>query len=205
GVLARLLGTVIMRRIELPEDTRARFPLLESRLNAYIPGMLKVARFGILAVVVAIIVDAWTAFDLASSAMSDTGMAAIGRIVTVLFIIGLALLAWLLAASWIEYRLNPAAGREPTPRIRTLLTLFRNAVAITLVVLTTMVVLAELGVNIGPLIAGAGVLGLAIGFGSQKLVQDVITGLFIQLERAIDVGDVVTAGGITGTVEKLTI
>src|SRR5690606_36092940 len=98
GVLARLLGTVIMRRIELPEDTRARFPLLESRLNAYIPGMLKVARFGILAVVVAIIVDAWTAFDLASSAMSDTGMAAIGRIVTVLFIIGLALLAWLLAA-----------------------------------------------------------------------------------------------------------
>src|SRR5690606_24810574 len=80
-----------------------------------------------------------------------------------------------------------------------------NAVAITLVVLTTMVVLAELGVNIGPLIAGAGVLGLAIGIGSQKLVQDGITGLFLQPARAIDVGDVGTAGGITGTVEKLTI
>jgi moderate conductance mechanosensitive channel len=121
-------------------------------------------------------------------------------------IIGLALFGWLLAASWIEYRLNPNVGNgEPTARVKTLLTIFRNAIAIALVVLTTMVVLAELGVNIGPLIAGAGVLGLAIGFGSQKLVQDVITGLFIQLEGAINVGDLVTAGGTTGTVEKLTI
>src|SRR5690606_9091077 len=109
-------------------------------------------------------------------------------------------------ASWIEYRLNPDAnGAEATPRVRTLLTIFRNAVAITLIVLTTMVVLAEIGVNIAPLIAGAGVLGLAIGFGAQKLVQDVITGVFIQLEGAINVGDLVTAGGTTGTVEKLTI
>lgn len=204
-VVAHLLTTVIMRRIELPEDTRARFPLLEDRLNAYIPGMLKVARFVILIVVLAVILDAWTTFDLGEWASSDSGMAVLGRVVTVLFILGLALLVWLLSASWIEYRLNPDAGRVPTPRVKTLLTIFRNVVAIALVVLTTMVVLAELGVNIGPLIAGAGVLGLAIGFGSQKLVQDVITGLFIQLEHAINVGDVVTAGGITGGVEKLTI
>ncbi|MBV2262015.1 MAG: mechanosensitive ion channel, partial [Thauera sp.] len=78
-------------------------------------------------------------------------------------------------------------------------------IAIALVVVTTMVVLAEVGINIAPLLAGAGVLGLAIGFGAQKLVQDVITGVFIQLERAIDVGDLVTAGGITGTVERMTI
>lgn len=204
-VIARVLTTVIMRRIHLPDDTRARFPLLEDRLNAYIPGMLKVARFVILVVVLAVVLDAWTTFDLGDWAASEDGMTVLGRVVTVLFILGLALLVWLLSASWIEYRLNPDAGRVPSPRIKTLLTIFRNVVAIALVVLTTMVVLAELGVNIGPLIAGAGVLGLAIGFGSQKLVQDVITGLFIQLEHAIDVGDVVTAGGITGTVEKLTI
>ena len=205
AVLARVLSTVIMRRIRLPEDTRTRFPLLEDRLNAYIPGMLKVARFVILAAVLAVVVDAWTSFDLGAWVASDAGMAFIGRLVTVFFIIGLALLVWLLSASWIEYRLNPDAGSVPTARVKTLLTIFRNVVAIALVVLTTMVVLAELGVNIGPLIAGAGVLGLAIGFGSQKLVQDVITGLFIQLEHAINVGDVVTAGGITGGVEKLTI
>jgi small conductance mechanosensitive channel len=68
-----------------------------------------------------------------------------------------------------------------------------------------MIALSELGLNIGPLIASAGVLGLAIGFGAQKLVQDVITGVFIQLENAMNVGDVVTVGGITGVVEKLTI
>ena len=204
--LASLLGSVIMRRIRLPQETCERFPLLEDRLNAYVPTMLKVARFAILAVVAAVILDAWTTFDLMTWAGSERGMTVLGRIVTVVLIIGLALLGWLLAASWIEYRLNPNVGDgEPTPRVKTLLTIFRNAIAIALVVLTTMVVLAELGVNIGPLIAGAGVLGLAIGFGSQKLVQDVITGLFIQLEGAINVGDVVTAGGTTGTVEKLTI
>ena len=55
-----------------------------------------------------------------------------------------------------------------------------------------LMVLSEIGVNIAPLLAGAGVLGIAIGFGSQKLVQDVITGLFLLLENAMQVGDVVT-------------
>lgn len=204
--LSMALSSVIMRRIRLPEDTRLRFPLLEARLNAYIPTVLKVARFMILLVVLAFMLDAWTYFDLGAWARSDAGLATLGKIVTIALIVSLALVVWLLSASWIEYRLNPNAGHgDPTARVKTLLTLFRNAIAITLVVLTTMVLLAELGINIGPLIAGAGVLGLAIGFGSQRLVQDVITGLFIQLESAINVGDVVTAGGVTGGVEKLTI
>ena len=92
-----------------------------------------------------------------------------------------------------------------TAREATLLTLLRNAVTIALVVITTMVTLSELGLDIAPLLASAGVLGLAIGFGSQKLVQDIITGIFIQFEAAMNVGDVVTVGGTTGVVEKLTI
>src|SRR5699024_3665917 len=74
-----------------------------------------------------------------------------------------------------------------------------------LIIITVMVVLARIGVDIGPLLAGAGVIGLAIGFGSQKLVADVITGIFIQLENAMNIGDVVTLGGVTGTAEKITI
>ncbi len=182
-----------------------KFPLLEARLNAYVPSALKIARFVILAVVVAFIVDAWTPFDLGAWVSSDAGARLLGRALSVAVIVTLALLAWLVVASWIEFRLNPQAGMAPNPRARTLLTIFRNAIAIALVVVTTMVVLAEVGINIAPLLAGAGVLGLAIGFGAQKLVQDVITGVFIQLERAIDVGDLVTAGGITGTVERMTI
>ena len=68
-----------------------------------------------------------------------------------------------------------------------------------------MFVLSEVGLDIAPLLASAGVLGLAIGFGAQKMVQDIITGIFIQFENAMNVGDVVTVGGTTGTVERLTI
>jgi small conductance mechanosensitive channel len=203
--IAALLTQVILRRIHLGDELRLKFPLLEARLNAYVPSALKIARFVILTVVVAFIVDAWTPFDLAAWIASEGGARLLGRALSVAVIVTLALLAWLVVASWIEFRLNPQAGMAPNPRARTLLTIFRNAIAIALVVVTTMVVLAEIGINIAPLLAGAGVLGLAIGFGAQKLVQDVITGVFIQLERAIDVGDLVTAGGITGTVERMTI
>lgn len=109
------------------------------------------------------------------------------------------------AGVWVDYRLNSEIGSAPTSREITLLTLLRNAATIALMVIILMFVLAELGVDIAPLIASAGVLGLAIGFGAQKMVQDIITGIFIQFENAINVGDVVTLGGTTGTVEKLTI
>jgi len=66
-------------------------------------------------------------------------------------------------------------------------------------------VLSEVGVNIGPLLAGAGIIGVAIGFGSQKLVQDLITGIFLLLENAMQVGDAVTVSGLAGTVENLSV
>ena len=66
-------------------------------------------------------------------------------------------------------------------------------------------VLSEIGVNTAPLLASAGIIGVAIGFGSQKLVQDLITGLFLLLENTMQVGDVVGLGGLTGTVEALSV
>jgi small conductance mechanosensitive channel len=65
--------------------------------------------------------------------------------------------------------------------------------------------LSQLGVNVAPLLAGAGVIGLAVGFGSQTLVRDVITGIFLLLEDAVAVGDVVQLGGLSGVVEHLSI
>ena len=76
---------------------------------------------------------------------------------------------------------------------------------VVLITLVVMVTLSELGLNIGPLLAGAGVIGLAIGFGAQTLVKDIITGLFILVEDHISVGDVVKVGTHAGTVEKLTL
>lgn len=201
-----VLTQLVSRGFKVNDDTRRRFPMLEARLNSFIPTALKVVRVAIAIVVLGFIVDAWTPFSLAVWIGSEAGGKVVGTVVSVAIIVTLSMLLWIGLASWIEQRLNPETGKgEPSAREKTLLALFRNALAITLIVMTLMIVLAEIGINIGPLIAGAGVLGLAIGFGAQKLVQDIITGVFIQLENAINTGEVVTAGGITGTAEKLTI
>ncbi len=202
GVLSQLIG----RRITLSPDINRKVPLLETRLNSYVPLALKCIRVIIVIAVVLFVLNAWGLFDLPAWYASQSGRNLIGKASSVFTILIVALAVWVTLASLIEHRLNPETGSgEPTARAKTLLSLFRNALIITLVTITAMIVLAEVGINIGPLIAGAGVLGLAIGFGAQKLVQDIITGVFIQVENAMNTGDVVTAGGLTGVAERLSI
>ncbi|WP_275286563.1 mechanosensitive ion channel domain-containing protein [Halomonas elongata] len=204
--LSKLLTQTIGRRITLRDELRQKLPLLEARLNAYVPKALRVVRIVLLVLVVMVSLHAWQVFDLTAWYASEAGRGLVARLFSIAVILVVALAIWLVLASLIEHKLNPATGSgEPSSRAQTLLSLFRNAIAIALITVTIMVVLAEIGINIGPLIAGAGVLGLAIGFGAQKLVQDIITGVFIQVENALNVGDVVTVGGITGTAERLSI
>ena len=205
-VLELLLTNLVSRPLVIPAETHLKFPMLEQRLNSYIPKAVKVVQAVVLIAVILVVMDAWSLFSLGAWIASDAGLTTIARLVTVALVVTVATLLWIGIASWIEHRLNPeTGGGEPTSREKTLLTIFRNAIAIVILTMTIMISLAELGINIGPLIAGAGVLGLAIGFGAQKLVQDIITGVFIQLENAINAGDVVTAAGITGTAEKLSV
>ncbi len=205
-LLSSFLTQTIGRRIRLSDDLRLKLPLLEPRLNSYVPNALRLIRTVIVVLVIMLVLDAWGAFDLAAWYASDAGSGLVGKLVSVAVILAFAIGLWLSLASLIEHKLNPDTGTgEPDARAKTLLTLFRNALAIALVTITAMIVLAEIGINIGPLIAGAGVLGLAIGFGAQKLVQDIITGVFIQVENAMNTGDVVTVGGVTGVAERLSI
>lgn len=202
GILSQLIG----RRIALSPNICCKVPLLETRLNSYVPKALKVIRVIIFIAAIMFILDAWGIFDLPAWYASQSGRALVGKLTSVFIILVLALMVWVILASLIEHRLSPETGTgEPTARAKTLLSLFRNALAITIVIITFMIVLSEIGINIGPLIAGAGVMGLAIGFGAQKMVQDIITGVFIQVENAMNAGDVVTAGGITGVAEKMSI
>lgn len=200
------LTQTIGRRIQLSDDLRRKLPMLEHRLNSYVPNALRVLRTVILVAVIMVVLDAWGAFNLAGWYASERGAHIVGNLISIAVILIVSLGIWLALASLIEHKLNPETGAgEPSARAKTLLSLFRNALAIAMVTITGMIVLSEIGINIGPLIAGAGVLGLAIGFGAQKLVQDVITGVFIQVENAMNTGDVVTLGGITGTAERLSI
>jgi small-conductance mechanosensitive channel len=102
-------------------------------------------------------------------------------------------------------RLRQAEHLARAARLHTLMPILRSILLSVLAAVFVLTVLSEIGVNVAPLLAGAGILGVAIGFGSQKLVQDFITGIFLLLENTMQVGDTVTLAGLSGTVENLSI
>lgn len=105
----------------------------------------------------------------------------------------------------ISTSLNKASSKQriSTSRMMTLEKLLINTYGYTLIFLLIVMVFGVFDIQIGPLIAGAGIIGLAIGFGAQGLVSDVVTGFFILLERQIEVGDVITTSGYNGVVEEV--
>ncbi len=100
---------------------------------------------------------------------------------------------------------DPHTTSEREKRAQTIGRILRQASSVLVWSMTIMLVLAEFGVDLKPILAGAGILGLAVGFGAQALVKDVITGFFILLEDQIRVGDTVTAAGCTGAVEAVNL
>ncbi|WP_446025131.1 mechanosensitive ion channel family protein [Billgrantia sp. Q4P2] len=125
------------------------------------------------------------------------------------FTVLLAWLAWIFADTAIQRALISSArsrGRRVNQaRAQTITPMIRNVIFATIVIIAAIVGLANLGVNVTPLLAGAGVIGLAVGFGAQTLVQDLITGIFIIVEDSLAVDDFVQINGHMGTVEGLTL
>jgi len=132
----------------------------------------------------------------------------------------LGLMAWRFTSRYIEAKIKESEPKveeneemdegdwgAATQRGRsyTLLPMVRKFIGTTLMVMVTLIILSSIGVNIGPLLAGAGVIGLAIGFGAQKLVSDVLSGFFYLLDDAFRVGEYVQAGSISGAVEAITL
>ncbi|MGL1932297.1 MAG: mechanosensitive ion channel family protein [Desulfotalea sp.] len=147
-----------------------------------------------------------------------------GIIIKALFqsiiIIGVALIFWSFASSYLARKIaettpevdesednsdDEFGGAVAKGRGHTLLPMVRKVLGSILVVMVVLVVISSLGVNIGPLLAGAGVLGLAVGFGAQKLVSDIFSGFFFLLDDAFRVGEYIQAGSIKGTVEGITL
>jgi len=96
-------------------------------------------------------------------------------------------------------------GGSGATRLETIMPMVMRFIQITLAVIVVMIVLSSLGVNIGPLLAGAGVVGLAVGFGAQTLVRDVVSGLFFLMDDAFRKGEYVDIGSVKGTVEGINI
>jgi len=165
-------------------------------------------RILVLAVALAGILAAWGA-DLSALATSPIGHRLLGSsfsIGTTLFVLGLI---YELFSSSVDRHLKPRERDdqviEASARSRTLLPMVRNILLVIFMVAIGIVVLSEAGINIAPLLAGAGVLGVAVGFGSQTLVKDFLTGLFIVLENAVAVGDRIKIGDYSGYVEAISM
>ncbi|WP_411564434.1 mechanosensitive ion channel family protein [Pseudomonas shirazensis] len=116
-----------------------------------------------------------------------------------------AWLVWILADTAVHHALVRSRRGLANARAQTMMPLIRNVMFVAIFIIAVIVALANMGMNVTPLLAGAGVIGLAIGFGAQSLVADLITGLFIIIEDSLAIDDYVEVGGHLGTVEGLTI
>ena len=134
------------------------------------------------------------------------------RILEVIVLALLAQVAWIALRTKIDHRLklirpvDPRGEPSPDARLLTLLPLLRMTAAVVLIVMLALSSLWALGIEITPLLAGAGVLGLALGFGAQALVRDVLAGIFYLAEDVFRVGEYIESGSATkGTVERITL
>ena len=204
-VISLVMTKAIKGGIRLPDSVQEKLPALQYRLNAFVPRLLKIIRVVVFFGTMLLLLDIWGLIGVIDWFNSDVGVRLVSSYGSAFFVLLVAFFVWLAVMSWVDLRLRSRAGYIVTARERTLFQLFRNAATIIIIVMAILLSLSEIGVDIGPLIAGAGVVGLAISFGAQTLVKDIITGAFIQIENAINEGDVVTVAGITGTVEGITI
>ena len=196
------------RGFRIRTELRERYPGLQARVNRYLPVARGAAQAVILLLGLCLILEAWNA-DIFTWLASETGTAVIATLASIVAIAVIAALVLEVVTTLVDRYLSATdeTGEqvERSQRARTLLPLARNALRVVVGVIAALMILSEIGIDIAPVLAGVGVAGLAIGFGAQTLVKDIITGLFILLEDSVAVGDVVTAGGHTGTVEAITV
>jgi small-conductance mechanosensitive channel len=153
----------------------------------------------------ALLVDALH-LDIDALAASESFWPRLARgAVHAIVIVLVADLVWLVCASLIDHKLASVQSSEDqqAARLRTLLPILRGTLALVLVVMTVLMVLSALGIQVGPLLAGAGVVGIAVGFGAQQLVRDLFAKFSYLMDDAFRIGEYIESGNFKGTVERL--
>ncbi|MDA9008964.1 mechanosensitive ion channel family protein [Alphaproteobacteria bacterium] len=182
-------------------------------------GLLRVGRVLVVGVVLYALAWFW-GLNLLSLAEAGLGAKIAGRVVEVLLIALVAYMMWELVSIFVSRWMAAEGGHSDTTgadvgggdaggvglsRTATLLPIIRGTAKFLIVTVSIIMVLNNWGVNIGPLLAGAGVIGLAIGFGAQTLVKDIVSGLFFLVDDAFRVGEYIDVGGTMGNVEKISL
>ncbi|HEU0216173.1 MAG TPA: mechanosensitive ion channel domain-containing protein [Stellaceae bacterium] len=210
-IAARLLTIVVLgtleRMLRLDQDADAKLPGLSQRIASYRRPLEIVAMAVITALCVVAVLQLWGAPAFRWFVAGGIGTRLISALATVSVAVIVAIAIWEVSHAVLERQLAQAGpgGQVRSVRLLTLLPMLRTVLLVTIVAIVGLTALSEIGVNIAPLLAGAGIAGIAIGFGAQHLVQDVITGIFVLFENAIQIGDGVTVAGLSGAVEQLSI
>src|SRR5690606_24195186 len=157
----------------------------------FVPAVLRVVRLVVSIAVAVTLIEVWHIADVSAWLRSGSGQRVIASLVSAALVLLIGSVVYLAVQSWIEYRLNPNLGRFVDARDLLFVILRRIEFTAALVAIVSLLVIEQLGVNMGALIAGAAVVGLTVGYGSQKLVQDVIKGRFNPFENTLNEGDIV--------------
>ncbi len=211
-IASRLAAILLLggldRAVRIGPDLQNRYPGLQERAARYYPAARALLSATLFALTGLALLQAWGLGSVAFFWRDPLGNRIISAALTVAIATILSIAVWEGTNTGIERQLEHlSSDNQPVraARLRTLTPILRTALLVVILLVLGMTVLSEIGVNIAPLLAGAGIVGVALGFGSQKLVQDFITGIFLLLENAMQVGDTVTVAGLSGTVEMLSI
>jgi small-conductance mechanosensitive channel len=212
-ILLPLLDTLLCRLVVERSAAREAAAGGDGAAASYVPVLRRGVHIAVSMAGLLVLARLWE-IDLFALAARGVGSRLAGALIDVAVTLLLASLVWQFARTAIDRRLareaGPQAVSEPgeeggvgASRLATLLPLARVFILVTICVMAAMTVLAALGVNIGPLLAGAGVVGLAVGFGSQALVRDIISGAFYLMDDAFRLGEYIDVGDAKGVVEKI--
>ncbi len=205
GALASTLAQRSLSRLfRIGADLQERFPDLERRSNRYLPLVGAFTNVVIWTVAIVTALESW-GVEATHIFLSPDGLDLLGRLMAVVVVVIVAILIWEIGDGVIASQLRRSRGEGANPRVLTLLPLARNILLVVIGGVAAMTILGELGLDVTPLLAGAGVVGLAIGFGAQSLIKDIITGTFILFENQFTVGDWIEVGGKMGGVESVTV
>ncbi len=207
--LVRLVGWLFSHLFAINEVVRRRLPGLEEKTNKYISVLHTAARVVCYLIVISVIGEIW-GIDISAGLASPVGSTLISRALAIAITLGVAFMITGITQYVVDHMTAPrtdAAGNpvELGKRRKTLVPLVGKAIRAGIIFISGIIVLGQLGVNTTPILAGVGILGLAVGFGAQTLVKDIINGLFILFEDSIRVGDVVIIKGTGGLVESVNL
>jgi small conductance mechanosensitive channel len=205
----RLFNHLYDRAVDVGDRIQQRYPALQEKANRYLEVLRTVCNVLLILLAAGIILELW-GVPASWFFTSPFGSQLLSRVVLIALAVGVTIVVIGISRTLADLLTRPiltAQGEslERGRKRRTLVPLADAILKVSVIFLAMLVVLEQLGVSTGPIIAGVGILGLAVGFGSQSLIKDVINGLFILFEDSLSVGDIVMLRGNGGQVERVTL